>query len=84
MVVGLLEPGPSSMVPPAVVLPPPPVRLVFLVGIAIHHCPLCCAIPTMASPLKLPTWTSTQFTEVLQVSQSELEKPAPELVAVHH
>src|SRR5205823_381527 len=53
----------------------------------VHHWPDCSARPVISdlpSPLKSPTWTSTQVTLVLQVSQRELVKPEPLDKATHH
>src|SRR5205823_341056 len=53
----------------------------------VHHWPDCSARPVISdlpSPLKSPTWMSTQVTPVLQVSQRELVKPEPLNRATHH
>src|SRR5206468_8352767 len=53
-----------------------------------HHRPVCRTRPTISSlpsPLKSPTWTLTQVTSVLHVSQTvKLNELLPVLSPVHH
>src|SRR5260370_32142761 len=52
-----------------------------MTGKEVHHWPGCASMALRTSPLKLPTWTSTQWTLGAQLARREGAEPEPVLKA---